>query len=532
MVRITCTISFSTDDEPVGRSRQGSFDDHYKRVVWSRDGEHGKYLEEGEDPDECEEREAEEPPDISLATFFGGCSLHGANHVFVEDKKFGIRQGLWTVVFLLAVSMFLMQVVDRVIYYLQYDYVTLLDERNAKNICFPAVTLCNYNTFRRSQLSYSDLLFMGPLLGYEDNMAPGIPLAPEPDRQGSRFSLAEFFNRTRHRMEDMMLECNFAGKECGPEHWREIFTRYGKCYTFNSGQDGRPLLITMKDETSFEAGIKVQIHTQDEPPFIDQLGFGVAPGFQTFVSCQEQRLTYLPPPWGDCKATPMDSDFFSTYSITACRIDCETRYLVENCNCRMVHMPGDAPYCTPEQYKECADPALDFLVERDNDYCVCETPCNMTRYGKELSFVKIPSKASAKYLAKKFNKSEQYIADNILVLDIFFEALNYETIEQKKAYELAGLLGDIGGQMGLFIGASILTILELFDYLYEVIKFKLCHCAKKKQQRSSNSERGAVLSLDHVKHHAPCDNLHTPSNYAGNMLPHHPGQGNFEDFTC
>lgn len=28
-----------------------------------------------------------------------------------------------------------------------------------------------------------------------------------------------------------------------------------------------------------------------------------------------------------------------------------------------------------------------------------------------------------------------------MVLDIFFEALNYETIEQKKAYEVAGLLG-------------------------------------------------------------------------------------------
>lgn len=58
--------------------------------------------------------------------------------------------------------------------------------------------------------------------------------------------------------------------------------------------------------------------------------------------------------------------------------------------------------------------------------------------------------------------------DNVLVLDIFFEALNYEMIEQKKAYEVAGLLGDIGGQMGLFIGASLLTILEIFDYLYEV----------------------------------------------------------------
>ena len=49
-------------------------------------------------------------------------------------------------------------------------------------------------------------------------------------------------------------------------------------------------------------------------------------------------------------------------------------------------------------------------MEKDNEYCVCEMPCNVTRYGKELSMVKIPSKASARYLAKKFNKTEQYIA--------------------------------------------------------------------------------------------------------------------------
>ncbi|XP_038149113.1 acid-sensing ion channel 1B isoform X1 [Cyprinodon tularosa] len=558
-VRIMCTISFSTDDEPSRGYGKDGFDDYYKRIKqdYSEGGSQDYLNRSNQDEDYAEDEDDASDVD-DLATFFGGCSLHGANHIFVEEKKFGVRQGLWAAVFTVALSAFLYQVADRVIYYRQYDHITMLDERVANNMTFPAITICNYNFIRKSQMSYSDLIFMGPLLGFEEGMAPGFPLAPEPDRPlGSRFSLDEFFNRTRHRIEDMLLECTFRGLECGTENFREIFTRYGKCYTFNSGQDGRPLLVTMKggtgnglelmldiqqdeylpvwgetDETSFEAGIKVQIHTQDEPPFIDQLGFGVAPGFQTFVSCQEQRLTYLPPPWGDCKSSAMDSDFFSTYSITACRIDCETRYLVENCNCRMVHMPGDAPYCTPEQYKECADPALDFLVERDNDYCVCETPCNLTRYGKELSFVKIPSKASAKYLAKKFNKTEQYIADNILVLDIYFEALNYETIEQKKAYELAGLLGDIGGQMGLFIGASILTVLELFDYLYEVIKYKLCRCMKKKHKGRSNNDRGAVLSLDDVKHHAPCDNLRTPSSYPGNMLPHHPGQGNFEDFTC
>lgn len=46
------------------------------------------------------------------------------------------------------------------------------------------------------------------------------------------------------------------------------------------------------DETSYEAGIKVQLHTQSEPPFLHELGFGVAPGFQTFVSTQEQRVVY------------------------------------------------------------------------------------------------------------------------------------------------------------------------------------------------------------------------------------------------
>ncbi|XP_054906354.1 acid-sensing ion channel 1B isoform X3 [Poeciliopsis prolifica] len=505
-----------------------------------------------------------------IEVFATRSTLHGISHMFTYERKY-VKRSLWIVFFLASLGVLVMVCVDRVQFYFEYPHVTKLDEVAASMIVFPAVTFCNLNSFRFSQVTHNDLYHAGDFLALlngryeirdphlvEESVLKILKEKTDfADYRPRPFNMREFYERTGHDIKEMLLSCSYRGMECSAEHFKVIFTRYGKCYTFNSGQDGRPLLVTMKggtgnglelmldiqqdeylpvwgetDETSFEAGIKVQIHTQDEPPFIDQLGFGVAPGFQTFVSCQEQRLTYLPPPWGDCKSTAMDSDFFSSYSITACRIDCETRYLVENCNCRMVHMPGDAPYCTPEQYKECADPALDFLVEKDNDYCVCETPCNMTRYGKELSFVKIPSKASAKYLAKKFNKTEQYIADNILVLDIYFEALNYETIEQKKAYELAGLLGDIGGQMGLFIGASILTVLELFDYLYEVIKYKLCRCMKKKHKGRSSNDRGAVLSLDDVKHHAPCDNLRTPSTYPGNMLPHHPGQGNFEDFTC
>lgn len=225
-VRIMCTISFAADDEPAGGYGNAGFDDHYRRVKKSySDRDSQEYLDEcsrvDDDGGEGDGDDVREVDD--LAAFFGGCTLHGANHVFVEDKKFGVRQGLWAVVFTMALSAFLLQVVDRVIYFYQYDYITMLDERVANNMTFPAVTLCNYNFVRKSQMSYSDLIFMGPLLGFEEGMAPGFPLAPEPDRlPGSRFSMDEFYNRTRHRMEDMLLECNFRGLDCGPESFREV----------------------------------------------------------------------------------------------------------------------------------------------------------------------------------------------------------------------------------------------------------------------------------------------------------------------
>ncbi|EAW58116.1 acid sensing ion channel subunit 1 [Homo sapiens] len=570
----------------------------------------------------AEEEEVGGVQPVSIQAFASSSTLHGLAHIF-SYERLSLKRALWALCFLGSLAVLLCVCTERVQYYFHYHHVTKLDEVAASQLTFPAVTLCNLNEFRFSQVSKNDLYHAGELLALLNNRyeIPDTQMADEKqleilqDKANFRsfkpkpFNMREFYDRAGHDIRDMLLSCHFRGEVCSAEDFKVVFTRYGKCYTFNSGRDGRPRLKTMKggtgngleimldiqqdeylpvwgetDETSFEAGIKVQIHSQDEPPFIDQLGFGVAPGFQTFVACQEQRLIYLPPPWGTCKAVTMDSDldFFDSYSITACRIDCETRYLVENCNCRMVHMPGDAPYCTPEQYKECADPALDFLVEKDQEYCVCEMPCNLTRYGKELSMVKIPSKASAKYLAKKFNKSEQYIGENILVLDIFFEVLNYETIEQKKAYEIAGLLGellmtpvpfschghgvapyhpkagcsllshegpppqrpfpkpcclgDIGGQMGLFIGASILTVLELFDYAYEVIKHKLCRRGKcQKEAKRSSADKGVALSLDDVKRHNPCESLRghpAGMTYAANILPHHPARGTFEDFTC
>ncbi|XP_070623071.1 acid-sensing ion channel 2-like [Erythrolamprus reginae] len=479
------------------------------------------------------------------------------------------RRALWLLALGTSLGLLLAWSSNRLLHWLAFPSHTTVRTEWSRQLAFPAVTLCNNNPLRFPRLSKGDLYYAGNWLGLLLPNRTARPLLAEllraePERLRWFAKLAdfrlflpprhfggiseEFVDRLGHRLDDMLLSCKFRGEMCGPHNFSAVFTKYGKCYMFNSGEDGHPLLTTFKggtgngleimldiqqdeylpiwgetDETTFEAGVKVQIHSQSEPPFVQELGFGVAPGFQTFVAMQEQRLTYLPPPWGECHSSDFGLEFFPIYSITACRISCETRYVVENCNCKMVHMPGDAPFCTPEQYKECAEPALVLLGEKGNDYCECQTPCNLTRYNKELSMVKIPSKTSAKYLEKKFNKSEKYISENILVLDIFFEALNYETIEQRKAYEVAALLGDIGGQMGLFIGASILTILEVFDYIYELIKEKLFDLFGPEEEEGSHDENVSTCE--------PLSNHSDPTSHTL-TVPLQTTLGTLEEIAC
>ena len=50
-------------------------------------------------------------------------------------------------------------------------------------------------------------------------------------------------------------------------------------------------------------------------------------------------------------------------------------------------------------------------------------------------------------------------------MDIFFEELSYEQIEQQVAFGFPSLLSEIGGLLGLLLGASVLTVCELVDYL-------------------------------------------------------------------
>ncbi|XP_046360058.2 uncharacterized protein LOC124137693 [Haliotis rufescens] len=56
-----------------------------------------------------------------------------------------------------------------------------------------------------------------------------------------------------------------------------------------------------------------------------------------------------------------------------------------------------------------------------------------------------------------------FVKENFLKLNVYYRQLNFEKHTQQIAYDVFALLCDIGGSMGLFIGASVLTIVEILD---------------------------------------------------------------------
>ena len=52
------------------------------------------------------------------------------------------------------------------------------------------------------------------------------------------------------------------------------------------------------------------------------------------------------------------------------------------------------------------------------------------------------------------------------MLDVYYAEMSYEKVDQQMAFTVLSLLSEVGGFLGLWLGASILTLCEVIDYLF------------------------------------------------------------------
>ncbi|CAH1240961.1 ASIC1 [Branchiostoma lanceolatum] len=164
-----------------------------------------------------------------LTHFANNSTLHGLPRVFPERSKgWDVRRGLWAVTVVTMILVFLYWGVSHIGTYFRYPVTTKLHLQEATEL-FPAVTICNLNTYRVSQLTRDDLYSWGELMGIlhpnrtlKDHNLPYLNSSEERILELARFSeeghenvsLWDVQNRTGHDLGDMVKKCTFREEPC------------------------------------------------------------------------------------------------------------------------------------------------------------------------------------------------------------------------------------------------------------------------------------------------------------------------------
>ncbi|XP_046582534.1 acid-sensing ion channel 1-like [Haliotis rubra] len=252
----------------------------------------------------------------------------------------------------------------------------------------------------------------------------------------------------------------------------KLHTDNGSLLARNSGRaHGLRLLLNVQEEEYsrshdkyFGTGFMVAVHAPEVIPIMSEMGMAVAPGFQHLVDigvkvvtahegiagCGDRFLKYIT----------------GNYSREACKMECEMDFLLNMCNCRDFANPReDFAFCTLQQYSECYIPGRAKYRQTDSSCeAGCPEPCSYTRFTTQHSSSPLTRNYIAAYTKAK-GKTEEYWRRNLVILEMYLSSMTYEHMEKQVGYGILDLFCDIGGALGLLLGASLLTVLEVFDFL-------------------------------------------------------------------
>lgn len=109
----------------------------------------------------------------------------------------------------------------------------------------------------------------------------------------------------------------------------------------------------------------------------------------------------------------------------------------------------------------------------------CPLECNSITYTTALSVNNFPSEAYAKVASNNVKIRERFanrtnitydeLRRNLLSVFVYYDDLVYKSYVETAKMNIADLISNIGGTMGLFLGVSFLSFIELVDVVIHII---------------------------------------------------------------
>jgi len=459
---------------------------------------------------------------VENATMHGIGKVHGATRTF--SRLF------WMVLFFTVVCVVIYQVVQLLQKMYEYEVVTSIrTENNVNSVKFPTVTICNSNPHSIKAKKRMEKRFNKTMADAFDVFEKAKD--EEIEEIGEIFQQKESFFQPGY--------CRF-GKKGGivtdgkytpfcryddatktvqlhPTHLQnKTLIMEGNCYVFNPegairqsqpGVKNGLFLILNIDQVDYNplhsetdilpAGVLVTIHTQYSEPDVSSLAYLASPGTLTRFAVQKVQLKRSKAPYPD------DCQDIVTRDLLPCLQDCFADEMLKRCEAvdketAIRKRSPDYPKPINLTQFNCARNFSRNLDSLDRSICNCPASCI------ETSYTVVPSQSSwpsdnalpewtklAKEREGRTDLPDDFVSKNYVAIVVYYKDFMERITQRAPAYNVNMFFSDLGGQLGLWIGASIFSILELFAFILELILYRFLHDKDDDPKKQPSVEAGA-----------------------------------------
>ena len=244
-----------------------------------------------------------------------------------------------------------------------------------------------------------------------------------------------------------------------------------------------------------DRGVVIKVHNVTTIPSTVE-GYNGATGLETSIVINRSHKEFLPYPYSEClidSTAPIayDSVLYnliinSNYSYTqqSCYDQCYQQQIIQGCGCfdlSYTSLFTDVRPCLTLVDIDCLKPIYSKYIETNPaDVCasLCPLECNSITFRMSKGTLNYPSPAYANFfMAKPTVQSVfpngtltyEFIKNNFARIAIYYQTNIYEHITEYETSSIAGFIASMGGNIGLFIGASTATTGEFLEIVIEFL---------------------------------------------------------------
>jgi hypothetical protein len=441
-------------------------------------------------------------------------SAHGIPKIASHENR--LVKVIWLVFFLASAGTCAWFIQMTISNYLSYPVITNTNIVHQKNMIFPIVSICNLNAFTDDSTSQyvSSLISTSPseTLYYDNgNFLLEKIFANElrKNESDNSFGISD--------LSDVVLSCSFSGLICNLSQDFEPFydVIYGNCFRFNSGKTVPfktvknagligalmiELYIGMASKNNvnftFANGFNIFINNETVDS-TSREGVSVSSGTYTKIIVDKYTISKQPKPYSPCTSDLNTIDSYSSpvykrlmsyswlkYHFVDCKFMCMQKFTAEKCKCydsflNYVFYPNMS-FCKSKQEVACMI-NYETIFESSSEIlqsCDCPLECDYSDYTFTNSWAEYPTynyydrylKNNSLIRSKFGNHTEmnyENVRKSVAKVSIFFNDLRDTVISESVKTSPADLVSSIGGTLGMFVGMSLLSIIDVLELLVQ-----------------------------------------------------------------